>query len=155
MKLINKEKKIELEIEDTLLDKLSSIALQHYPNEFGGFLIGYYASNFKSLIITDYILPNKYKSDRYLFERSTNGIEKKLKKLFTNTKQQYYVGEWHTHPDGSINYSTTDLKAMNNIVESNSIRIENPILLIISVGINKTNDYGFYIFNNNKLLKYE
>lgn len=134
---------------------MSSIAINHYPNEYGGFLVGYYSSNRKSLTITDFIKPTKYKSHQFIFERSAEGIEKKLNELFNSKNKQYYVGEWHTHPNGSTMYSNTDLNAMINIANSDYIRITNPILLIISISKEKMNKFDFYLYDNKKLLKYE
>lgn len=155
MKLINKYKELELNIEDNLIKKMSLTAINHYPNEYGGFLVGYYSSDRKSLTITDFIQPTKYKSHQFIFERSTEGIEKKLNELFNCENRQYYVGEWHTHPNGSTNYSSTDLNAMINIANSDSIRITNPILLIISISREKMNQFDFYLYDNKKLLRYE
>ena len=42
-----------------------------------------------------------------------------------------YVGEWHSHPNGSTQYSSTDLAAMIDIEKE--VAIENPLLLIVSV----------------------
>lgn len=155
MKLINKHKKLELVVENEIIDRLFSVASEHYPNEYGGFLIGYYSSDFKSLTITNFILPNKYKSYQYLFERSTEGVEKELKEFFNGKNKQYYLGEWHTHPNGSTNYSIIDLNAMINIANSESIRIKNPILLILSIGKDKMNGFDFYLYDNKTLLRYE
>lgn len=155
MKLINKHKELELTIEDELIKKMSLIAINHYPNEYGGFLVGYYSSSRKSLTITDFIQPTEYKSHQFIFERSTEGIEMKLNDFFNCENRQYYVGEWHTHPNGSTNYSSTDLNAMTNIANSDSIRITNPILLIISISGEKMNQFDFYLYDNKKLLRYE
>lgn len=155
MKLINKNRDLELVIEKKLIERMSSKAIKYYPNEYGGFLVGYYSSDRKSLIITDCIFPNKYKSHQFIFERSIAGIEKKLKELFNSKKKQYYVGEWHTHPNGSTNYSNTDLRAMINIANDDSVRIKNPVLLIISINRKTINGFSFYLYDNKKLLKYD
>jgi len=69
MKLNNSYKNVELIIEDTLLDKLEKEGIYSYPNECGGFLVGYYSKDFKILYITDFILPkNKEDQNFYLKE---------------------------------------------------------------------------------------
>ncbi len=146
---------LKLFIDDDLLNKILSIAMQFYPNEFGGFLVGYYSSDQKSLTITNYILPTKYQNGKFSFERSSEGIEKEFSDFFNNEVRQYYVGEWHSHPNSSTDYSTTDLKAMINIADSESIRITNPVLLILNISKNKLNNYDFYLYDNKKLFKYE
>ncbi len=154
MKFKNSEKGVELHIEENLIKKIGSIGIRHYPNEFGGFLMGKYSDDLKTLYIQEFILPNTYKGYPFLFERSTKGIEENFKKLFSD-KGIYYVGEWHTHPNGSTHYSQTDLDSMIEIYNCKTVSIENPILLILSTGKKKINQAAFYIFDNQKLLPYE
>ncbi len=75
--------------------------------------------------------------------------------VFKLKEKRYYVGEWHSHPDASSNYSATDLKAMRSIAKSETVRIKNPILLIISLNNQGLNEYTFYIYENNILLEYD
>lgn len=154
MKLINTYKNVSLMINDSLLERLTQVALQNYPHESGGFLVGYYSQDFMTLHITDFILPQQQKSSSFLFERSIIGIKEIFNKLFV-TKKYYYIGEWHTHPDGSSMYSHTDLKAMIEIATCKTVNITNPILLILSVNKNKLQDFSFYIYNHKGLYKYE
>ena len=154
MKLINTYKNVSLMIEDSLLKKLTKVALQNFPNESGGFLVGYYSQDFMTLHITDFVLPQQQKSSSFLFERSIIGIKEVFNKLFT-TKKYYYIGEWHTHPNGSSMYSQTDLKAMIEIATCETVNITNPILLILSVSKNKLQDFSFYIYHDKGLYKYE
>jgi [CysO sulfur-carrier protein]-S-L-cysteine hydrolase len=154
LKLINKENKLKLIIEDDLLDHLGKLGVNHFPNEFGGFLVGYYADDFKTLFVTDCILPKKYKGSSFGFERSIDGLKKTFNRLF-NQKKQYYVGEWHTHPNGSTMYSQTDLDAMINTVECKTVQITNPVLLILSVSKGKMIGYSFYYYEDKKLIPYE
>lgn len=155
MKLTNRNKGLDIKFEDDFLTELSQLSLKKYPNEFGGFLIGYYNNNNKSLVITGSILPKKYKGTPNLFNRSSIGIEEQLKDLYEEEPKKYYVGEWHTHPNGSTQYSNTDLNAMIEISNCKTVRIKNPVLLIL--GINKAEIicFSFYIYDDKKLLKYE
>lgn len=143
-----------LEIEEEFLSTLVRIGVKHYPNEFGGFLIGNYSENQTHLKITDTILPNKFKGTPYLFERDTVGIEKKLKQFYEEEPSKYYIGEWHTHPDNLPIPSSTDINAINSIARHNEVSIKNPIMLII--GYNKTEvRHAFYVKFKNKVYKYE
>ena len=67
---------LSIEAEEELLNSLVEKGKSHYPNEFGGFLVGHYADDNKHLHITDTILPKSFKTSKYSFERSTKGIEK-------------------------------------------------------------------------------
>jgi proteasome lid subunit RPN8/RPN11 len=154
LKLKNRENELELSIDEKLLDRIGQIALKHYPNEFGGFLIGHYSTDFKLVEIKDVLLPKKYKGTPTLFERSTDNMEEAFAKLFIE-KQQYYIGEWHSHPDGSTMYSNIDLNAMRKTVECETVHIKNPLLLIISAKKNEMAGYTFYCYNDKKLISYE
>lgn len=154
MKLIKKHNDLNLYIEEDLIEEIGAIALKHYPNEFGGFLVGKYSSDFKSVEITDVILPKKYKSTPTLFLRSTDGLEGVFQKLFEE-KQEYYIGEWHTHPNGSSNYSTTDLDAMIENANCETVQIKNPVLLILNITKSAVRDFTFYYYDNEKLISYE
>lgn len=145
---------LSLEADDKFLEHLVAIGKKHYPNEFGGFLIGYYSDDNKHLYITHSILPKNFKASKYSFERSTKGIEKEFNKYYNENTKKFYVGEWHTHPDNSPIPSTTDISAINAIIKNQDTSIKNPVLLII--GYSKTQvDFGFYVWFENKLHKYE
>ncbi len=154
MKLIKKHNDLDLYVEESLIERIGAIALKHFPNEFGGFLVGKYSTDFKSVEITDVILPKKYKSTPTQFQRSIDGLERVFEKLFKE-KQEYYIGEWHTHPNGSSNYSTTDLNAMIEIANCETVQIKNPILLILSLNKSDVKDFTFYYYDNKKLISYE
>jgi [CysO sulfur-carrier protein]-S-L-cysteine hydrolase len=152
--LINKEIKLSISIDGTLLKELTDIGKSQYPDEFGGFLIGNYSDDLKQLNITDTILPTKYKATKYQFERETDGINETLKNYYEQTPKTYYVGEWHTHPDNISIPSTTDISAINNILNYKGTSIQNPVLLIIGYNKQKV-EFGFYVAYKNKLYKYE
>lgn len=154
MKLSNAHKNLHLEYQEDLISKIGDLALKHYPREFGGFLVGYYSDDLKTLVLTDVLTPKEFKSYRVLFERSTKGIMEELLNLFKLKEKRYYVGEWHSHPDASSRYSVTDLNAMQSIAENETVRIKNPILLIVSIDNQKLKEYTFYLYEKNTLLEY-
>jgi len=143
-----------IEVDDALLDSLVGVGKSHYPNEFGGFLIGYYGEDNKHLYITDTVLPKSFKASKCSFERSTKGIEKKLGEYYKESPQKFYVGEWHTHPDNSPYPSSADIMALNAIKNDKDAGLANPVLLIIGYSTKLVN-LGFYIFFDNNIYKYE
>lgn len=145
---------LSLEIDEELLSKLLEIGKIHYPDEFGGFLLGYYSKGNEHLHITDTILPKNYHASKYSFERTTKGIENEFMEYYKRQPRKIYVGEWHTHPDNSPIPSLTDISAINEIISNKYTSIANPILLIIGYSKIKT-DFGFYVWFNNKLYRYE
>jgi integrative and conjugative element protein (TIGR02256 family) len=128
--------------------------LRHYPNEFGGLLIGKYSDNFKTCVIETTVLPIKYKSSRYSFERGRDGLKKMLKVFYNSEPSLIYVGEWHTHTDNTSTPSDIDKLAMRKIEEHLDIGISSPLLIII--GLDKNHyEAGFYIQYHKIMYKYE
>lgn len=154
MRLHNNELDVFIEVEETLIDELSKTGEKYLPKEYGGFLVGYYNDTFKTVYITDYVLPIKYKNTSTSFERKPDGLENVFIELYKKEPSQYYIGEWHTHPNGLPYPSISDKIALNKIAEDKSTPIENPIMLIIGYNI-KITSFAFYVSVNNKLYKYE
>lgn len=145
---------LSIEVDDELMDSIVSYGFENYPNEFGGFLIGYYENEYTHLHITDSILPLKFNASKFTFTRSTKGLGEKLDAFYHQVPKKYYVGEWHTHPDYNAIPSSTDISAVKAIVNDKNASLANPVLLII--GYSKIQvDFGFYVWFNNRLYKYE
>lgn len=144
---------LSIEIRKELLNFLSNEGIKHSPNEFGGLLIGRYIENSKTCLIKSTILPKRYKSTRYDFERGKSGLKKKLHEYYHSEPRLFYVGEWHTHNNHSIAPSSIDMIAMQKLEESANLGIFSPLLLIIGLNID---NYlvGFYIQHQKKLYKY-
>ncbi len=154
MRFFNKHRNVELIISQELIDEIGIVGVEHFPNEFGGFLTGRYSDDYNTLFINDFVLPKASKGSRFQFVRRSKGMKKFFRKLF-QSKKEYYVGEWHTHPNGSTQFSSTDLNAMMEIESAPSVKIKNPVLLILSVTNKKLDNATFYIYDNKKLLPYE
>jgi len=145
---------LSLEVGNELLINLFEKGKNYYPDEYGGFLVGYYSDDKKHLYITDLIFPKSFKASENSFERSTKGVMRKLRNYYKETPKKFYVGEWHTHPDNNSIFSLKDFSAMKEIINSPNSCLPNPVLLII--GYSKTKvDFGFYVCLKNKLYKYE
>lgn len=154
MKLVAKDTNLKLVVDSDVINEIESISIKHYPNEFGGFLVGKYSNDLNILTITKFLLPKKYSSQPMSFKRSTDGISNILQDLFIS-KKEYYVGEWHTHPNGSSEYSSTDFNAMKSIAEFETVNIKNPVLLILSISKGRCDGFTFYYYENEKLIPYE
>lgn len=154
MKLTNKEIELNVDIDDNLINRLYNYGIEHYPKEFGGFLIGRYSEDLKTVYIKETILPKKFKASKFSFERGIEGVKETLEIYYKARESMIYVGEWHTHPDNEPTPSSTDINALEEIANHDEVKIKNPILLIM--GINKTKkELGFYVYFKNKIYKYE
>lgn len=154
MKLECKNIGLSLEIKDELLRKMKKYGKEHYPNEYGGLLVGRHSDDFKCVLIEETVLPKEFKSSRFKFERGVKGLKKVLHDFFKQTPSLSYVGEWHTHPDGAPIPSLTDLNAMHEVVKHKDVFIMNPVLLIIVI-TKTTFQYEFYVYSDGKMYRYE
>lgn len=142
--------------------KLPNQGLQHiydlcknsYPYETGGILIGSYSENLKWAEITTITgAPAESKRTRCSFIRSTQGIIAMLKSVWK--KQQYYLGEWHYHPNASPKPSVLDIKTMLNLSKSEDLHCPEPILLIIGGGPSNWHQYIGVYAKNQEIKLYE
>lgn len=152
--IVKKYKNLQLCFKCQLVEKMTRIAIHHYPNEYGGFLLGCYADDFTRLYIKDFLLVDKYTSSSVEFRRELNLKIHNFENIFQETGL-YYIGEWHSHPNASAWYSLTDLQAMNDIVSCDTVQLYNPVLLILSISSNKLLDFNFFIFDKGRLVVYE
>ncbi len=88
-KYILPNKNLTLTIADELLHKMYLSVKVHYPNEFGGLLIGFYNDDNKNLVISDILLPNVFKSTPVFFERQTDDLQKNLQDFYNSTPAKF------------------------------------------------------------------
>lgn len=136
-----------------VVEKLCAYATRHYPNEFGGLLVGRYEENGRIVHVQDIIIPTRFLSTFTSFFRRNDGVRKKLTAFHAQTPSLVYVGEWHTHPNCPAVPSGTDLRSMGEIVQSPAVIIANPLLLIIKV-TGKLCQLRFYVFDKNNLYEF-
>ena len=152
--IVKKYKNLQLCFKRQIVEQMAKIAIHHYPNEYGGFLLGCYSDDFTRLHIKDFLLVDKYTSSSVEFRRELNSKIHNFENIFQET-ELYYIGEWHSHPNASAWYSLTDLQAMNDIVSCDTVQLYNPVLLILSISNNKLLDFNFFIFDQGRLVVYE
>ncbi|MVO09204.1 hypothetical protein GOQ30_08535 [Flavobacterium sp. TP390] len=143
---------LEIEYDDNLLNELFEIALVHYPNEIGGYLLGKYSENKKTAIIVKQITALEYLNSPVSFKHIVNEETKNVFVKLFEGEGIHYLGEWHTHPNSNSRYSQTDFKALKKIAKGD---IENPILLIVGFDKKGIKDYSFNVFFNKEVYKYE
>lgn len=139
----------KIQLSDKLKRKIFRICQKSYPNESGGILIGKYSSDLKTAIIysiTD--APSDSKMGKTWFKRGVNGLQELLNRKWVKS-QQFYLGEWHFHPNGTPIPSQTDIQEMRKISKNHNYNCPEPILLIAS-NYNEHWELGEYIFYPNK-----
>ena len=140
-----------IEIPTLVFNQIKLQAEGEYPNENGGMLAGRYSTDRHTVYIEKVVVPVEKLTGRIKFMRITKGLENVWEQLAKEGLQ--YVGEWHSHPNGSTQYSSTDLAAMIDIEKE--VAIGNPLLLIVSVRSNGISAHNFYCYMNNQLLEYK
>ena len=151
MKYVQKEQGLYIIMDTTVFQQLAIQAESEYPNENGGMLAGRYSDDRKTVYIKQLVTPAAKKTDCTSFVREATGMDAFWNELAKEGLQ--YVGEWHSHPNGSTEYSQTDYEAMAEI--EHEVKIANPILLIVSVKRDGVRSQTFYCYNNNQLLPFE
>ena len=140
-----------IEIKASVFNQIKLQAEGEYPNENGGMLAGRYSADRHTVYIEKVVVPVEKLTGRTTFMCKTNGLEKVWEQL--SQEGLRYVGEWHSHPNGSTQYSGSDLAAMIDIEKE--VAIENPILMIVGVRGCRLSALTFYCYKNNKLLEYK
>ncbi|WP_336883727.1 Mov34/MPN/PAD-1 family protein [Priestia koreensis] len=136
-------------ISKKLMKYIQKLCHQSLPNETGGILIGYYTDKLNLAVVTKILnAPADSRSGPTWFYRGTSGIKKSLDTLW-KSKKQFYIGEWHYHPNSSSNLSYQDIKQMKFIANSPSYNCPEPILLIIG-GNDLKWEESIYIFTKGK-----
>ena len=118
---------LSVEISEKLIKRIIRVCKLSYPYECGGILIGYYAEDCTSAVVTN--ITNQIGNHITRFSRDESGLIKLLNRQWR--KGYYYIGEWHYHPDNSSRPSNTDLNTMRKLSMANGLKCPEPILMII------------------------
>ena len=113
MKYKDEENGLYVVIDALVLCKIESQAREEYPNENGGMLAGRYSDDNRTVWVERVITPTGKRSTRRSFEREVEGMKDMWEEL--EKEGLRYVGEWHSHPNGTTAYSDTDFEAMKSI----------------------------------------
>ena len=151
MKYYQEKCDLYIEMRTSVFAKIQLQAMSEYPNENGGMLAGRYSADKHTVYVEEVVIPVEKTTGRTSFVRKIKGLDAVWETL--GKKGLRYIGEWHSHPNGTTQYSPTDKIAMVEI--ENEVAIGNPILLIVGVTNDGVNAHTFYCYRNNNLLKYK
>ena len=117
------------------LAELYAYCAASHPLETGGVLIGHYNGRHDTAIVSVVTGPSPDSISRPTsYYRGTRQLQKLLTELWP--KQEYYLGEWHYHPNGSAQPSVADTRQMQDIAKDTACKCPEPVLLVI--GANHT-----------------
>jgi len=107
-------------------------------NEIGGILMGEYIAGGDYRIIDFTIQASKGTVAAFirLVAEMINPLRNFFIKTNFNYKKYNYLGEWHSHPNFSLQPSNTDMESMWEIVEDSSTNATFAVLLILRANPN-------------------
>lgn len=99
--------------------------------ETGGLLIGQYSDN-RDLARVSAVTgpPHDSTAGRTWFQRGVAGLQDLLLHRWSR-QNEYYLGEWHSHPWAKPIPSGTDGMQMKGIAHSHAYRCPEPVLLVV------------------------
>jgi integrative and conjugative element protein (TIGR02256 family) len=126
----NKESTIGIVLPNNIYSQLLDICEASYPLETGGIIIGNYSLDSKWAKITRIVGPQKHsKHNRSSFFRSNYGVKSILDEEWASGN--FYLGDWHYHPNYSSSPSHIDIQQMKAFSKNRKLKCPEPILLII------------------------
>ena len=150
----NIELKSKIFIEDAAYHKLLSIVADNKNKmETGGIIIGYYDELRQNAVITEFTKPPEdSKAARFRFYRGIKGLKSLLQQCWK--EQNYYLGEWHLHPNSNPTPSAADIAQMKKIAQDKNFNCKEPILMILGE-VAKTKVISLSICKNDQILYYD
>lgn len=118
---------------ELVVEELRHLANQYYPLETGGMLLGYIAEN-KDYVLTSVIGPGPHaKHSRHAFEPDSAFQLKILHARYMGTNgRETYLGDWHTHPDGTTSLSRRDKETLASIAATPESQIRSPLMAVMA-----------------------
>jgi integrative and conjugative element protein (TIGR02256 family) len=106
-------------------------ARRAYPLETGGVLVGYVAENHEP-VVQHLVGPGlAARHRRHRFHPDHDWQCRRLDELFeASAGQAVYLGDWHTHPDGSPQMSWLDKRTLRGIARHRQAELSRPLMLI-------------------------
>lgn len=113
------------------------------PDETGGVLLGYWAvpPSLAPLhraegVVTAVVGPGpRAEHRRATFSPDHDYHEREIARLYDASERRWaYLGDWHSHPDGTARLSEKDLTTMTRIATEPAARAPHPVMLLLVGG---------------------
>jgi len=128
-----KEHGLKVKMSESIWKRMCKLCTEGYPNECGGILVGQYSNDLKKAEIKEIMISKNSAGAKVTFlreAREANNFLRCLWRLASGTK--YFIGEWHSHPNGNGVPSGMDDSAMYRIAKSKKCSCRRPVLIIVS-----------------------
>ena len=116
-----------------VFDQMLQLCRDHLPNEIGTSLVGSYSDDGYTATITG-LAPCTTDSEQtpVTFVRGVLGLDSFFRRVFRRFGgRRHYVGEWHSHPNGSPAPSRTDDNNQSQLCRDPTNGCSEAILIII------------------------
>ena len=110
-------------------------AQRAYPLETGGLLLGW-TSEPGAVVITQVIGPGPRATHRATsFTPDAGWQERQLADAYEQAgRRLQYLGDWHSHPRGTIRLSGTDRATLRHIAHERQARAAHPVMAVLAGG---------------------
>lgn len=128
---VSGDERFETRLEGNIVGQLLQHCRRAHPNETGGVLAGRYSDSYRVAIVSRISGPaSGSKHGRWSFYRAVGQLQQWLDRLWERGRG-FYLGEWHFHPGGSAEPSSTDREQMWRIARDRAYACPEPVLLIL------------------------
>lgn len=111
--------------------EMKNEASQKYPLETGGVLVGYVANDCTPVVMAAIGPGENAKHARTRFHPDHDWQCEQLDKFYVQSQGLLvYLGDWHTHPNGSPQMSWLDCRTLRSIARHSSAQCDAPLMLI-------------------------
>jgi integrative and conjugative element protein (TIGR02256 family) len=121
----------QLWIDSAAFNEMLDEAQRAYPLETGGVLAGYIAESGVPVVQHAVGPGSRARHKRERFEPDHEWQCRRLDEIFmASSGRAVYLGDWHTHPDGSPRMSWLDKRTLRNIAMHREASLSRPTMLI-------------------------
>ena len=148
---VDKNDSLQVEIGEEAALAMLSMCEQATGMETGGILVGSYSMDGVVAHVEEALGPPKgSRATKTGFLRSPTGLRKALRRRWS--ARQYYLGEWHYHPEGRACPSQQDRRQLAEIGGDATYVCQRPILVVVGGG-RKDRAFGVWLLIDGALLK--
>ena len=138
--------KFQVEMPGHLTGDIISACAKADGAETGGILVGIYSDGWTRAVVTDLVdAPTDSKGAERHFERGIAGVRDELIRFWEASPRRYYLGEWHSHPDGPPWPSDEDTASMRAIAKDPAASCPEPVLLLIGGACRYETDIAIHV----------
>src|SRR5207249_53736 len=117
-----------------VLEAMEEEAREKSPMETGGVLIGYWANDSAEVVITQATGPGPeatHRADEFIPDARFQRAE--IARIYRDSGRLHtYLGDWHTHPGGSLRLSRKDVRTLASIAETPAARASVPLMGVLA-----------------------